>query len=123
VRKFFSETITGHQGVLSKRTSDGGNYQGGKVGKGKLMGSQYGVTPPALALYRGVDPYTLTNADMRGITRDLAVATGVKLYYEMPRFDLLPCDQIVASAADKAWGSGQVWGARLLQRAIGFVGD
>jgi LDH2 family malate/lactate/ureidoglycolate dehydrogenase len=41
---------------------------------GKLIGSQYGVTPPPLALYRGTDPYTLTNADMQAITRDLAVS-------------------------------------------------
>lgn len=123
VARFFSETITAHEGVLSMRASDGGNYQGGKVGAGKLIGSQYGVTPPALALYLGVDPYTLTNADMKAITRDMGVKIGVKNYYDVPNFDLLPWDQIVASAVDKAWGSGPAWGVKLLQRAMGLVGD
>jgi lysozyme family protein len=123
VARFFSETITAHEGVLSMRPSDGGNYQGGKVGKGALIGSQYGVTPPALALFRGIDPYTLTNADMKAITRDLAVAIGVKLYYDVPNFDLFPWDQIIASATDKAWGSGPGQAIKLLQRTIGEDDD
>ncbi len=123
VARFFSETITAHEGVLSMRKSDGGNYQGGKVGAGKLIGSQYGVTPPALGLYIGRDPYTLTNADMRAITRELAVQIGVKNYYDVPNLDLLPWSPVIASAADKCWGSGTKWGVRLLQRAQGLKGD
>jgi len=120
---FMRGSIGAHEGVLSMRASDGGNYQGGKVGDGKLIGSQYGVTPPALALYKGVSRYSLTNADMRAITLDLAVDLGVALYYDLPHLGFLPWDQITASVMDKCWGSGQYWGVRLLQRTIGAVQD
>jgi hypothetical protein len=56
--------------------------------KGALIDSQYDRAPPTRALYRSVDSHTLTIAEMRAITRDVAVAIGVKRDYHMPNLKL-----------------------------------
>ncbi|MFS0736918.1 glycosyl hydrolase 108 family protein [Sphingomonas sp. 1P06PA] len=123
VAEFIGGFIRAHEGGLSMRADDNGNYQGGRRGVGKLIGSKFGVTGPALAAYRGVDPYSITADDIANLTIEEAIKVGVRGYYERPRFDLLPWNRVTASVVDKGWGSGPAQAIKLLQRMVGVADD
>ncbi len=104
------------RGYLSLDPDDNGNYF-----KGALIGSNYGVTGPVLAAYRGVK--SLSASDMKNLTLGEAVAIARKLYFDEPNFDLLPWNPAVASAVDMGWGAGPVAAVKILQRVVGVPAD
>ena len=120
---FIAGYIGDHEGVLSMRPSDNGNWTGGHRGVGVLVGSKFGVTAGALATYRGVSPRTITAADIANLDKVTAVDIGVKLYFLHPGFDKLPWNRVTASIVDKGWGSGTGRAIQLLQRLIGVTQD
>lgn len=123
ISDFIGGFIDAHEGGLSLDPADNGNWTGGKRNVGNLVGSKYGVTAGALAQYRGVAANSITKADIAGITRDLAVDIGVKLYYKAPHFDLLPWNRVTLSIVDKGWGSGPKQAIKLVQRMVGTADD
>lgn len=122
-QEFIAGFIGDHEGGLSLDPADNGNYTGGKRGVGALVGSKFGVTAAALAAYRGVPASSITAKAMAALTKDEAVAIGLKNYYHAPGFDKLPWNRITASIVDKGWGSGPGQAIKLMQRMIGVPDD
>jgi len=123
VADFIAGYIRTHEGKLSMRPQDSGNWTGGKRNVGNLVGSMYGVTAATLAAFRGVKASSITADDMRSLTLDEAVRVGVKLFYDDPQFDLLPVDRVVLSLIDMGWGTGPRQAIKLFQRMIGAPDD
>lgn len=125
-RTFMAGSIKTHEGELSMRPEDNGNwfsaarYKAGlpqKRGMGTLVGSKYGVTAYALASFTGdndIQPW-----EMAALTFDKAVDIAEHIYVKAPRFDLLTPSRCTLSIIDKGWGSGPGQATKLLQRMIG----
>ena len=114
----FREVIARWEGGFQAMPEDAGNYV-----DGKLIGTNYGVTPKALATYRGVPASTITRADMQNMPMEEAVVIGVSLYYEGPGFDRLPWCPATEVWADIGWGSGPRVAIKNMQRMIGESPD
>jgi lysozyme family protein len=102
---------------------DNGNWSGGKVGIGQLIGSNHGVTPAALAAFRKVPVYEITRDVMRALSLKEAGQIALGPYYRTPRIDRLAWNPITASLFDHCWGSGPVQAVKLFQRMIGANDD
>jgi lysozyme family protein len=129
-RSFIAGFIDAHEGGLSLDPKDNGNwfdvavYRAGgrqRAGVGRLIGSKFGVTAAAIALYRGTT--AITPGIMAALTRAEAIDIGVELYFARPGFGLLPWNRVTASILDKAWGSGQETAVKLVQRMLGVADD
>ena len=118
---FFRDYIETWEGGLSLDPDDTGNWYARKGAKPVLVGSNRGVTGAALAAYRGTA--LITPTDIAALTLQEAALIGCKLYYDVPDFDLLPWDPVVASIVDFGWGAGPVQAAKLLQRMIAVADD
>lgn len=123
IEEFIGGYIDAHEGGLSLDPDDNGNWTGMKKCKGSLVGSKFGVTSAALAGYRGVPVSSITRQDISNLSRKEAIDIGVALYYHKPKFDRLLFNRVTLSVIDKGWGSGPVWGIKLLQRMIGVPDD
>jgi lysozyme family protein len=123
MEKFIAGYIKDHEGGLSMDPSDNGNWTGGARGSGKLVGSKYGTTAGALAVYRGMPASAITRTDIANLTLDEAVAVGMKLFYHTPGFDKLPVNRITLSIIDMAWGAGPDRAIKLMQQMIGTTAD
>ena len=64
--KVFTGTILPHEGEYTTASNDPGNWTGGKVGKGKLNGTKYGI---AAASFPKLDIKNLTIAQAEAIYR------------------------------------------------------
>lgn len=120
IADFIGGYIDAHEGGLSMDPQDNGNWTGGHRGLGSLVGSKFGVTPGAVATYRGVPAGSITKADIANLTREEAIAIGVKNYYRGPGFDKLPWNRVTLSIIDKGWGSGPGRAIKLLKRMLGL---
>lgn len=129
-RTFMAGAIKTHEGGLSMRPEDNGNwfdpqrYKHGlaqKRGMGKLVGSKYGVTAYALAQY--TDDDNIEAWEMAAMTFDTAVNIAEHIYVKAPRLNLLLPSRVTLSIIDKGWGSGPIQAIKLIQRLIGAGDD
>ena len=104
-------------GVYSNDPDDKGNWT-----TGRLVGSQYDVTGPVLAVHRGVPQDSIGVAEIRSITLEEAADIGVERFYKAYRIDTLPWGPATAIVLDFCWGSGN-WGIKIAQRVIGVNED
>tara|TARA_R110002126_G_scaffold18605_1_gene70963 strand:- start:395 stop:1066 length:672 start_codon:yes stop_codon:yes gene_type:complete len=58
------------EGGYQRKRSDRLNWTSGKIGKGRLVGTNRGVTPQALAKYRKVSPNTITTEQIKNVTKE-----------------------------------------------------
>ncbi len=107
----------------SMNRADNGNWSGGRVGSGVVIGSNHGVTPAALAAYRGVPVNLITYDVMHALTIEEAAAIALARYYRAPRLDVLPWNQVTASLFDMGWGTGPAQAVKLYQRMVGVPDD
>lgn len=115
---FFRRMIETWEGGFQAHPSDVGNYV-----NGRLIGTNRGVTPAALALYRGIPVSTVTQEMMRGVTLEEAVDIGYRNYYLAPGFDDLPWTEFTEAYVDAGWGSGPRTAIRQMQLRIGAKRD
>ncbi|HTR87294.1 MAG TPA: glycosyl hydrolase 108 family protein [Reyranella sp.] len=120
---FLKLVIGKWEGGYEAYTDDAGNWVTLPGGARRDVGTMRGVTPTALAAYRGIAPATLTPADMQAVTLDEAAAIGLASYYHAPRFDLLAWGPAAAALLDFGWGAGPGQAALSLQRLIGVRPD
>jgi Putative secretion activating protein len=113
-RQMIRGMIERWEGGFQAHPNDVGNYV-----NGRLIGTNMGVTPAALAAYRGVPATTITQAEMRAMSIEEAVAIGYQNYFVAPGFDRLPYSKLVEHYFDFGWGSGPVTAIRYLQRQVG----
>lgn len=109
-------TILESEGGFQNDKEDEGNYV-----NGKLIGTNRGITPAALAEYRGVDPSTITVDDIKGVTEQEAREIYKQNYYMKPRINELP-ENIQASVLDMNINSGRN-SIKILQRLAGVSDD
>ncbi len=103
--------------------ADGGNWTGGVVGKGRLVGSNHGVTPRTLAGWRGLPVDRITYAVMHGVTVEEASQIAVGQFWDATKLDNMPWDPVMASALDFEWGAGERQAATMIQRMVGAAAD
>ncbi len=103
--------------------ADPGNWSGGQVNKGVLIGSNHGVTPMALAVHRKVPVSAITVAVMHALTIDEAAGIALDNFYFAPRLDLLTWSAPAAIVMDAGWGMGTVQAIKLVQRMLDVSPD
>lgn len=103
--------LIGHEGGLSMRRDDRGNWTGGKIGEGELKGTKYGISAAA---FPTLDIASLTLDQARDIYREK--------YWAPAGCDMVP-EQIKFPLFDLSVNSGPGRAARLLQRAVGAEED
>jgi len=110
------DTIMESEGGFQRSSDDSGNYV-----NGKLIGTNRGVTPAALAKARGVDPKTITVEDMKNITDREARNIFISEYYYKPKIDRLP-PEIQDTVFDMQINAGNN-AIKILQRMVGVEAD
>lgn len=105
------DRLIGNEGGFTKDPRDRGNWTGGKVGRGDLKGTKFGITAMS---YPSLDIERLTSDEARAIyTKDFWGVAGCGQVPDAVKFDLF----------DFAVNSGPVTAAKLLQRTVGVVED
>ena len=110
------DDILVQEGGFQQWTNDRGNYVGDR-----LIGTNRGVTPAALAEYRGVSPNSITVEDIQGVTEEEARDIFRQQYYYRYHIDELP-EELQANVFDMAVNSGSN-SIRILQRMLGVEDD
>ncbi|WP_252718569.1 glycoside hydrolase family 108 protein [Acinetobacter soli] len=104
------ERLIGHEGVYSNDRNDPGNWTGGKVGLGKLLGTKFGLAAN-----------TYPNLDIKNLT-----LTQAKEIYKKDWWDKLGADGIHSAIVFQLWdfaiNAGIERAVMELQQAIGFTG-
>lgn len=107
----FFDRLIGSEGKFTKDSRDPGNWTGGRVGAGKLVGTKYGI---AASTYPHLDIESLTLEDAKGI-------------YWLDWWQRLGADQMPAAVAYQVWqfavNAGMGTARRGLQAAVGVAQD
>jgi lysozyme family protein len=122
-KDFLKLVISTWEGLYGDDPDDAGNWSSGQRGVGRLLGTMRGVTPAALAAWRGVSVDTITVETMKGLTLDEAADIGEGMFYKAPHFDLLTWCPATAALLDFGWGAGAAQAARSVQRLLGVPSD
>ena len=69
------------EGGFQNDPDDSGNWVYLNDGTRKLIGTNHGVTPAALAHYTGQDPATVTVAQICNVTAEFAAKIGFEKYF------------------------------------------
>ena len=117
----FALTVSpGVEGGFSASAADPGNWTGGKVGVGEMLGTQYGISTaflyglPASEPYHARSPRTLTIVDCRSIYR--------AHFWDAVQGDALP-PKVAGLLFDTAVNQGSGWAPLCLQAALGVSVD
>lgn len=108
----FLTLIAGNEGrKLDINPSDRGNWTGGAIGKGRLVGSKCGISAAAYP-----------TLDIANLTDDAIALIYRRDYLDRICFDFLPL-QIALLIADCAVNQGVGAAARILQASVGVAVD
>lgn len=99
------------EGGYSDDRNDPGNWTGGRVGAGKLLGTKYGIAAN-----------TYPNVNIKALTWDQAKAIYRRDFWDHVHADTLPA-AVAHSALDGAINSGGSKSIMWLQRAAGVADD
>jgi lysozyme family protein len=99
-----------HEGGYSTDSQDPGNWTGGRVGVGKLLGTKYGIAAN-----------TFPNLDIARLTKEQAVEIYRKQYATPVRFDDLPAG-VDYAVLDLCINSGASRAGLILQGALVALG-
>lgn len=105
------EKLIGHEGGFQNHHDDSGNWTGGEVGKGRLVGTKYGI---AAAQFPG--------EDIPGLTIERAKELYRLRYWGPAGCDAVP-DEMKFQLFDFAVHAGVGRATRMLQRAVGETED
>ncbi len=103
--------VVGHEGGFDRNREDPGNWTGGAVGAGELVGTRFGVSAAA---YPALDIPNLTLAGAQAIYR--------RDYWDRVRGDALP-PRLALLVFDAAVNNGVGRAVRWLQAAVGVGAD
>jgi lysozyme family protein len=113
-RQLFDKMIDralSHEGGYSDNPKDPGNWTGGRVGVGKLLGTKFGIAAN-----------TYPTLDIKNLTRAQAIEIYHRDFWLACKADLLPA-AVAFSALDGAINSGASRSIQWLQRAAGVADD
>lgn len=103
--------IFGHEGGYSSDPDDPGNWTGGSKGKGKMLGTKFGIAANSHP-----------NVDIKNLTIEQATEIYHRDYAAKVRFDDLPSG-LDHAMLDFAINSGTMRAAQTLQRILGVPDD
>ncbi|MBO9613409.1 MAG: hypothetical protein J7619_11970 [Dyadobacter sp.] len=103
--------VLSEEGGFTAKESDAGNWTGGKIGKGILKGTKFGISAASYP-----------DEDIRNLTKDRAKFLYKRDFWDEIKGDLLP-GKISLHVLDFAVNAGPVVAIRELQRAAGVVVD
>lgn len=103
------------EGGLSMNPKDRGNWTGGQVGRGELLGTKYGVSAFFLA-------ENIPNLRPKDLTQKQAIDIFHKWFWIKEKCEEMP-NEIRAHYFDVAINSGGSRARKILQRAIGVDPD
>lgn len=101
------------EGGYSGHREDNGNWTGGKIGKGILIGTKYGISAPVLMAYLGRVP---TIAEMKNLSEDTVSKIYIKNYWNVIRGDEILSQDIANQIYDMAVTSGPGTAIKLAKR-------
>ncbi len=105
--KVFTETILPHEGGYTANKVDPGNWTGGKVGKGILKGTKYGIAAN-----------TFPNLDIKNITVQQAEAIYRKQYWDAYHLGELKSQMIADELCDEIVNGGPGLAQGLLAKVL-----
>jgi lysozyme family protein len=105
------KVLIGHEGGYSDDRNDPGNWTGGKVGAGEMLGTKYGVAANSYPM-----------EDIKNLTLERAQQIYRRDYWDKLHADDLP-KQVRFAVFDGAVNSGVGQAAKWLQRAVGVKDD
>ena len=111
------------EGGFQNDPDDSGNWVYLNDGTRKLIGTNHGVTPAALAHYTGQDPATVTVAQICNVTAEFAAKIGFDGYYDAPGWPRMPYSHMVDALVDFGWGSGPCLAVMKMRSLIGTAPD
>jgi lysozyme family protein len=118
-REAIAYSINQYEGLWQDHPNDSGNYAHCQDGTTKLVGTMRGITPDALARFRGVDPCTITVDILKAVTPDIAADIAMQGYYHTSQFDTLTWSPLVDITFDASFMSGPARAIKMLQECIG----
>lgn len=119
----FMEAIQTWEGGFQQLEQDAGNWVRLPDGSRRLIGTNLGVTPAALAKHRGVAAHEITVDDIGELELAEAAEIGLTHYYREVGYDRLPWVPVTEVWVDIGWGSGPRTSIKNLQRMIGTGDD
>ena len=108
------EITSENEGGYTDNPNDSGNWTGGKIGVGQLIGTKYGISAPVLSsnLKR-----VATLFDMQSLSHEDAMAIRKKLYWDKVKGNEINNQNIANSIYDSAINMGVGTAIKLAQRA------
>ena len=88
---------------ISMIKEDRGNWTGGQIGVGILIGSKYGVAAPTLGGYL---KRTATAFDMQNLSLEMAIDIAKKGYWDIMRGDEIISQEIAERIYDRGYNMG-----------------
>lgn len=104
------ERVIGHEGNFTDNPKDPGCWTGGKVGKGELKGTKFGL---AAHTYPDLDIKNLTVEDAKRIYMDWYKSNNLDRFLPSMQYQMF----------DAAFNHGVKWSNKFLQRAVGVSDD
>lgn len=104
-----------NEGGYTSVREDSGNWTGGVVGVGKLIGTNFGISAPVLCEFLRK---TATIEDMKNITKDTVEIIYRKNYWNKIHGDELTNQEIANSLYDSAVNMGVGQAIKLAQKAL-----
>ena len=112
--KSILERIVANEGGFQNDPDDTGNYAGPN-----LVGTNYGITPQALATFKQVPVEEITEDDIKGLSKEDAIEIYAQDYYYRPGYDKIENDDLKENVVDMAVNAGAPQATKLLQRIVG----
>lgn len=107
-----------HEGGYSSNRADPGNWTGGRIGAGQLVGTKYGISAPLLCRDRG----TVSAQQVKTLTTDDFRQMAQRYFWNPNRCDQLPVG-LDALVFDHGFNTGGTHSVRLLQQVVGVEPD
>lgn len=108
-----------HEGGYTNHRGDPGNWSTGDVGRGRLVGTNFGIAAPTLIGWRGGN---VTAEDMKALTREEAIQIYKSQYWDTIKADHLPAG-VDYCLYDYSVNSGPGRAAKELQKVVGAKVD
>lgn len=101
------------EGGYSDHREDNGNWTGGKIGKGVLIGTRYGISAPVLMAYLGRVP---TVFEMKNLSEETVSKIYIRNYWTAIRGNEIVNQEIANKIYDMAVTSGTGTAIKLAKR-------
>lgn len=106
------------EGLYQRARADDGNWTGGRVGSGRLVGTMRGISAPVMVRWLG-DESLVTTATMQAIDEATYRAIARALYWRALNADFLP-GGLDLMLFDFGFNAGISRSARIFQQIIGL---